>query len=53
MESGEPFQVEDLLTGETHLWHEHQHIRLDPHDEPARLYAVRPIRRVSYVEGCG
>ncbi|MBW3633353.1 MAG: alpha-1,4-glucan--maltose-1-phosphate maltosyltransferase [Chloroflexi bacterium] len=53
MEPGEPFQVEDLLTGETHLWHEHQHIRLDPHDEPARLYAVRPIRRVSYVEGCG
>jgi starch synthase (maltosyl-transferring) len=53
LEPGEPFQVEDLLTGETHLWHAHQHIRLDPHDEPARLYAVRPIRRVSYVEGCG
>jgi starch synthase (maltosyl-transferring) len=53
LEPEEPFQVEDLLTGETHLWHAHQHIRLDPHDEPARLYAVRPIRRVSYVEGCG
>jgi len=49
----QPFQVEDLLTGDTHLWHEHQHIRLDPQDEPARFYAIRPIRRVSYVEGCG
>lgn len=53
MDPGQPFQVEDLLTGDTHLWHEHQHIRLDPHDEPARFYAVHPIRRVSYVEGCG
>jgi starch synthase (maltosyl-transferring) len=53
LEPGQPFQVEDLFTGETHLWHEQQHIRLDPHDEPARLYAVRPIKRVSYVEGCG
>ena len=53
LEPEEPFQVEDLLTGETHLWHAYQHMRLDPHDEPARLYAVRPIRRVSYVEGCG
>jgi starch synthase (maltosyl-transferring) len=53
MAPDEPFQVEDLLTGETHLWHAHQHIRLDPRDEPARFYAVRPIRRVSYVEGCG
>jgi starch synthase (maltosyl-transferring) len=53
LEPEEPFQVEDLLTGETHLWHAHQHILLDPHDEPARLYAIRPIRRVSYVEGCG
>jgi starch synthase (maltosyl-transferring) len=51
--AGQPFQVEDLLTGEVHLWHEHQHMRLDPHDEPARFYAVRPITRVSYVEGCG
>jgi starch synthase (maltosyl-transferring) len=53
MQPDQPFQVEDLLTGDTHLWHQHQHIRLDPRDEPARLYAVRPIRRVSYVEGCG
>jgi starch synthase (maltosyl-transferring) len=50
---GEPFQVEDLLTGDMHLWHEHQHMQLDPQDEPARIYAVRPLRRVSYVEGCG
>jgi starch synthase (maltosyl-transferring) len=53
LDADERFQVEDLLTGETHLWHAHQHIRLDPHDEPARIYAVRAIRRVSYVEGCG
>lgn len=51
--AGEAFQAEDLLTGDVHLWHEHQHMRLDPHDEPARFYAVRPITRVSYVEGCG
>ena len=31
----------------------HQPLRLDPHDEPARFFALRPIRRVSYVEGCG
>jgi starch synthase (maltosyl-transferring) len=53
MEPGQPFTVEDLLTGETHRWHEHQHMRLDPHDEPARFYAVRPIPRVDYVEPCG
>ncbi len=53
LQPDEPFQVEDLITGETHLWHGRQHIRLDPHDEPARFYAVRPVRRVSYVEGCG
>jgi starch synthase (maltosyl-transferring) len=53
LEPAQAFQVEDLFTGETHLWHEHQHLRLDPHDEPARFYAVRPIQRVSYVEGCG
>jgi starch synthase (maltosyl-transferring) len=50
---GQLFQVEDLLSGETHIWHEHQHIRLDPHAEPALLYAVRPVQRVNYVEGCG
>jgi starch synthase (maltosyl-transferring) len=53
MEPGQPFQVEDLFTSETHLWHEHQHMRLDPRDEPARFYAVRAIRRVDYVEPCG
>jgi len=53
MEPGQPFHVEDLFTGETHLWHEHQHMRLDPRDEPARFYAVRAIRRVDYVEPCG
>ncbi|MFN8592329.1 MAG: alpha-1,4-glucan--maltose-1-phosphate maltosyltransferase [Thermomicrobiales bacterium] len=53
LEPGQPFHVEDLLTGEVHLWHEHQHIWLDPRDEPARLYAVRPVTRVSYVEPSG
>ena len=50
----EPFRVQNLLSGETHLWNGSQHrLWLDPHHEPALFFALSPWERVDYVEGCG
>jgi starch synthase (maltosyl-transferring) len=40
-EPGETFEVEDLLTGATWTWGEHNYVRLDPFSEPAHVFAVR------------
>ncbi|MDQ3694922.1 MAG: DUF3416 domain-containing protein [Chloroflexota bacterium] len=54
IDPAEPYRAHDLLTGETHLWTgPHQHLRLDPHAEPALLFALRGWERVDYVESCG
>ena len=54
IEEAEPYRVDDLLSGETHLWTGgEQRLRLDPHEEPARLFALRPWVRVDYAESCG
>ncbi len=49
----QPYRAQDLLSGETHLWTgASQRLRLDPRDEPARLFALRPWARVDYGEPC-
>jgi starch synthase (maltosyl-transferring) len=41
----EPFEVEDLLTGATHVWQGASNfVRLDPTGEPAHVFRVRPRR---------
>jgi starch synthase (maltosyl-transferring) len=41
---GDPWEVEELLTGERHFWHgADQWVRLDP-DAPGRIYRVRAWR---------
>ncbi|WP_102160474.1 alpha-1,4-glucan--maltose-1-phosphate maltosyltransferase [Zhihengliuella halotolerans] len=35
------FEVEDLLSGETWRWGEHNYVRLDPHVEPAHILHLR------------
>lgn len=45
------FEVEDLLTGERHLWRgAQQRVRLDPQANPAAIYRVMPFRHVDYRE---
>jgi starch synthase (maltosyl-transferring) len=38
------FVVEDLITGETFPWQEHNFVRLDPHSQPAHVLHVRRLR---------
>ncbi|HSU14202.1 alpha-1,4-glucan--maltose-1-phosphate maltosyltransferase [Longimicrobium sp.] len=41
---GDPWEVEELLTGERHFWHgADQYVRLEP-DAPGRIYRVRAWR---------
>ncbi|GHD12821.1 alpha-1,4-glucan--maltose-1-phosphate maltosyltransferase [Zhihengliuella salsuginis] len=35
------FEVEDLLSGQTWRWGEHNYVRLDPHVEPAHILHLR------------
>ncbi|MFL6292191.1 MAG: alpha-1,4-glucan--maltose-1-phosphate maltosyltransferase, partial [Thermoanaerobaculia bacterium] len=45
LESDQPFQVHDLLTGARYLWHGSRNfVQLDPHQVPAHIFRVR--RRV-------
>jgi len=47
------FEVEDLLSGERHLWRgAWQHLRLDPHHNPAAIFRVRPCEHVDYRAPC-
>ena len=38
------FDVEDLLSGDTYHWGQYNYVRLDPHDHPAHIFAVRGER---------
>jgi starch synthase (maltosyl-transferring) len=50
---GETFEVEELLTGQHHLWRGADHrIRLDPHLNPAVVYRVTVWNRVDYRNPC-
>lgn len=49
----DPFEVEELLTGQKHLWRGHrQRVRLDPHENPAAIFRVKAWERVDYREPC-
>ena len=37
------FIVEDLITGETYRWQEHNFVRLDPFFQPAHVLHVRRL----------
>jgi starch synthase (maltosyl-transferring) len=50
---GEQFRVTELITGESYIWTGgSQHIRLDPHFEPALIFSLRRRSHVDYVETC-
>jgi starch synthase (maltosyl-transferring) len=42
-ELGEQFEVHDEISGSTWTWGEHNYVRLDPFDEPAHVFTVRPL----------
>ncbi len=49
----EQYRATDILSGETYIWTGGtQHIRLDPHDEPARFWAIQRFPHVSFAEPC-
>ncbi len=51
--SDEQYRATDLLTGETFIWTGGaQHLRLDPHEEPARFFSLQRWARVDYAEPC-
>jgi starch synthase (maltosyl-transferring) len=51
---GEQFRATELLSGESFLWTGRtQHWRLNPHEEPARLFSIRRWQFVEYAEPCG
>lgn len=44
VEPGDPFEVEDLLTGERWTWTDHNYVRLDAFAEPVHILRVREER---------
>jgi len=49
----EQYRAVELLSGETFLWTGgSQEVRLDPHDEPARFFALRRWAHIDYAEPC-
>ncbi len=49
----EQYRATDLLSGETFIWTGGtQHLRLDPHNEPARFFSLQRWARVDYAEPC-
>lgn len=47
------FQVEELFTGTRRLWRGRAHsLTLDPEDNPAAIFRVRPWKTVNYVDPC-
>jgi starch synthase (maltosyl-transferring) len=53
IEDGEQYRVTELITGESYIWTGgSQHVRLDPHYEPALIFSLRRWSHVDYVETC-
>jgi starch synthase (maltosyl-transferring) len=45
--AGDPYQVEDLLTGEKFVWNGRRNfVMLDPHSRPAHIFKVRRLIRM-------
>ena len=54
IDAGEPYRAHDLLSGETTLWTgPQQRLRLDPKQNPARLFALEPWQRIDYDDPSG
>src|SRR5690606_34154158 len=50
---GDPFEVEELLSGARHLWRGRtQHVRLAPGETPAAIFRVKAWERVDFREPC-
>ena len=42
LDSSHPFEVQDLITGASYLWHgADNYVKLDPWHEPAHIFVVR------------
>ena len=39
--------VTDLLSGAQYEWGQYNYVRLDPHEEPAHIFVVRPAAPVA------
>lgn len=53
IESDEQFRATDLISGETYIWTgPSQQLRLDPQEEPVRLFAIQRFHHVEYAEPC-
>lgn len=49
VKEGDPFHVEELMTGKRHLWHAGSHrVRLVPDVNPVEIYRVGPWEQVDY-----
>jgi starch synthase (maltosyl-transferring) len=47
------YRVTELFTDESYLWTGRtQYVRLDPHQQPAVIYAIRPWTHIDYAEPC-
>ncbi|MFH8250065.1 alpha-1,4-glucan--maltose-1-phosphate maltosyltransferase [Microbacterium sp. B2969] len=44
VEPGDPFEVEELLTGQTWTWSDHDYVRLDAFHEPVHILHVKESR---------
>ena len=44
VEPGEPFEVEDLLTGARWTWSDHNFVKLDAFTEPVHILHVKESR---------
>jgi len=50
---GDQYRADELLSGETYLWTGAvQHVRLDPHVNPAAIYSLRSWTYQEYAEPC-
>lgn len=53
IESDEQFRATDLISGETYIWTgPSQQLRLDPQEEPVRLFAIQRFHHIEYAEPC-
>jgi starch synthase (maltosyl-transferring) len=51
LSAGEQYEAHDLISNARYFWTGgSQYVRLDPHTEPAHIFAIRHWNRVDYVE---
>lgn len=53
IETDEQFRATDLISGEMYIWTgPSQQLRLDPQEDPVRLFALQRFQHVEYAEPC-